>query len=121
MTVKRSRAGWLGWILGLVLGAVILIAALLLTRSLWSDLLYGLTGEESLPAQVRGTLEWLGNTGSVALPITMAVGIERGFVTQGDNIGMLGIGSGINSVMLATQGNQAQVGTERSLVEAAAR
>jgi 3-oxoacyl-[acyl-carrier-protein] synthase III len=46
------------------------------------------------------TLEWLGNTGSAALPTTMAIGLERGFVQRGQRIGMLGIGSGINSVMI---------------------
>jgi hypothetical protein len=61
MTVRRSRSRWLGWILGLVLGVVFLVVTLFLTHPLWSDLLYGLTGEELLPAQVRGMLEWLGN------------------------------------------------------------
>jgi len=46
------------------------------------------------------TVQWLGNTGSVALPITMAVGLERGHVAAGDNVAMLGIGSGINCLML---------------------
>jgi 3-oxoacyl-[acyl-carrier-protein] synthase-3 len=49
------------------------------------------------------TVEWLGNTGSVALPITMALGIEAGRVKKGDKIAMLGIGSGINVVMLAVE------------------
>jgi len=47
------------------------------------------------------TLQWLGNTGSVALPMTMAIGLESGFVQPNENIGMLGIGSGINCVMIA--------------------
>ena len=46
------------------------------------------------------TLEWLGNTGSVALPITMAIGVESGCVAAGENVGLLGIGSGINCLML---------------------
>jgi len=49
------------------------------------------------------TVEWLGNTGSVALPITMALGLEAGRVKKGDKIAMLGIGSGINVVMLAVE------------------
>ena len=49
------------------------------------------------------TLHWLGNTGSVALPITMACGLEQGFVAAGDRIGMLGIGSGINCVMIGVE------------------
>jgi 3-oxoacyl-[acyl-carrier-protein] synthase III len=49
------------------------------------------------------TLEWLGNTGSAALPITMALGLEQNFAKSGDRLAMLGIGSGINSVMLAVE------------------
>ncbi len=47
------------------------------------------------------TFPWLGNTGSVALPITMAIGLECGHVQRDENIALLGIGSGINSLMLA--------------------
>jgi acyl-CoA:acyl-CoA alkyltransferase len=46
------------------------------------------------------TLNWLGNTGSVALPTAMAIGLESGHVEPGDNVGMFGIGSGINCLML---------------------
>jgi len=49
------------------------------------------------------TVEWLGNTGSVALPITLAIALEQGHVQPLDNVGLLGIGSGINSIMLALQ------------------
>jgi 3-oxoacyl-[acyl-carrier-protein] synthase-3 len=49
------------------------------------------------------TLDWLGNTGSAALPITMARGIEAGHVQPGDRVAMLGIGSGINSIMLGVE------------------
>ena len=56
------------------------------------------------------TLEWLGNTGSAALPTTMAIGLQEGFVEEGQNIGMLGIGSGINCVMLAVQWRKTLVG-----------
>lgn len=55
------------------------------------------------PARDYSTVEWLGNTGSAALPITMALGIEAGRVKAGDRIAMLGIGSGINVVMLGVQ------------------
>ncbi|REJ68969.1 MAG: 3-oxoacyl-ACP synthase III [Planctomycetota bacterium] len=47
------------------------------------------------------TVELLGNTGSVALPISMAIGIEQGHLTAGEQVALLGIGSGINSVMVA--------------------
>ncbi len=46
------------------------------------------------------TLQWLGNTGSVALPTTMAVALEQGLVQPDERVGMLGIGSGINCLML---------------------
>jgi len=47
------------------------------------------------------TFPWLGNTGSVALPITMALAVENGFVQPQDRVALLGIGSGINCLMLA--------------------
>jgi len=47
------------------------------------------------------TLEFLGNTGSVALPITAALGVENDHVAPGDRLTLLGIGSGINVLMLA--------------------
>ncbi|MBW3599619.1 MAG: 3-oxoacyl-ACP synthase III [Planctomycetes bacterium] len=55
------------------------------------------------PARDYATLEWLGNTGAAALPVTMAIGLERGFVEPEENVGMLGIGSGINSLMLGVE------------------
>jgi 3-oxoacyl-[acyl-carrier-protein] synthase-3 len=48
------------------------------------------------------TFPRLGNTGSVALPLTVAAAAASGQVCQGERIAMLGIGSGINSVMLAS-------------------
>jgi acyl-CoA:acyl-CoA alkyltransferase len=53
------------------------------------------------PRNDFATFPWLGNTGSVALPITMAVGLESGHVHPDDNVALLGIGSGINCLMLA--------------------
>jgi 3-oxoacyl-[acyl-carrier-protein] synthase III len=53
------------------------------------------------------TVEYLGNTGSAALPITMARGIEAGCSSAGDHVAMLGIGSGINCLMLAVDWQQA--------------
>ncbi len=51
------------------------------------------------------TFDFLGNTGAVALPMTAAIGLERRRVRQGDNGLMMGIGSGLNSVILAVQWN----------------
>ncbi len=57
-----------------------------------------------LPAQRDfTTYETLGNTGSVALPITLAQGIEAGHLERGDRAALLGIGSGINVLMLALE------------------
>lgn len=49
------------------------------------------------------TLEHLGNTGSVALPTTAAIGIEGGHLKPNDRVAMLGIGSGINVIMLGLE------------------
>jgi 3-oxoacyl-[acyl-carrier-protein] synthase-3 len=49
------------------------------------------------------TLEYLGNTGSVALPTAAAIGIEKGWLTPGDNVALLGIGSGINVIALGVR------------------
>jgi len=46
------------------------------------------------------TVEHLGNVGSVSLPVTMALGIEQKPVHEGDQIALLGIGSGINCMMM---------------------
>src|SRR5262249_41220849 len=62
------------------------------------------------PAIDFATLESLGNTGSAALPITMARGIENGCLQKGDHVAMLGIGSGINCLMLAVDWQQSRTG-----------
>jgi 3-oxoacyl-[acyl-carrier-protein] synthase-3 len=46
------------------------------------------------------TFEFLGNVGSVSLPLTMAMGLERDPPARGTKIAMLGIGSGLSSAML---------------------
>lgn len=53
------------------------------------------------PQNDFATLETLGNTGSAALPVTMALGIEQGHLGADENVALLGIGSGINALMLA--------------------
>ena len=65
------------------------------------------------PAIDYSTLEWLGNTGSVAVPITAAVGIERGHVAAGDRVALLGIGSGINVVMLGLEWGASRAQSDR--------
>jgi 3-oxoacyl-[acyl-carrier-protein] synthase-3 len=56
------------------------------------------------------TFETLGNTGSVALPITLALGIEAGHVKADERVALLGIGSGINVLMLAVDWQHSLVG-----------
>ncbi len=46
------------------------------------------------------TFRHLGNIGTVSLPITAAIADERGFLRAGDLVGFLGIGSGLNCLML---------------------
>ena len=49
------------------------------------------------------TMEYLGNTGSTAVPTTASIGFERGVVSPGDRVALLGIGSGINVMMLGLE------------------
>ncbi|MEO1498599.1 MAG: 3-oxoacyl-ACP synthase III [Planctomycetota bacterium] len=49
------------------------------------------------------TLDWLGNTGAAALPATLSLGVEQGAVEAGDKIALLGIGSGVNCLMMAVE------------------
>jgi acyl-CoA:acyl-CoA alkyltransferase len=61
---------------------------------------------ESLGLEPRidySTFEYLGNTGSVALPMTAAIGIENGHLREHDRVALLGIGSGINVTMLGVE------------------
>ncbi len=46
------------------------------------------------------TYRFLGNMGTVSLPVTAAMAEEQGFLRPGDRVGFLGIGSGLNCVML---------------------
>lgn len=52
------------------------------------------------PQSDFSTVEFLGNTGSVAAPVTAAIGIEQGHLSPSDQVALLGIGSGLNVVML---------------------
>ena len=52
------------------------------------------------------TVEFLGNTGAVALPTAFAYGIQRGHLQPGNRVACLGIGSGLNSVMLGIEWQQ---------------
>ena len=49
------------------------------------------------------TFRYLGNIGTVSLIVTAAIADERGFLAQGDAVGFLGIGSGLNCLMLGVE------------------
>lgn len=55
------------------------------------------------------TLQWLGNTGSVALPVSLAIAAEQAFLQRNDHVALLGIGSGINCIMLGLHWQKALV------------
>ena len=58
----------------------------------------GIGGEKEF-----STYEYLGNIGTVSLPLTAALAEERGFLLPGDKVGFLGIGSGLNCLMLGVE------------------
>jgi 3-oxoacyl-[acyl-carrier-protein] synthase-3 len=49
------------------------------------------------------TYSYLGNTGSVALPITLAIGLATGGIKSGSKCALLGIGSGLSSIIIGIQ------------------
>jgi 3-oxoacyl-[acyl-carrier-protein] synthase III len=49
------------------------------------------------------TYPYLGNIGTVSLPITAALADDRGFLLPGDRVAFLGIGSGLNCLMLGVE------------------
>lgn len=55
------------------------------------------------PERDYPTVEFLGNTGAAALPTAAALGLQAGHVQTGERIALLGIGSGLNSVMLGLE------------------
>jgi 3-oxoacyl-[acyl-carrier-protein] synthase-3 len=61
------------------------------------------------PALDYSTLEWLGNTGSVALPLTAALGVHHGHVQPGEHLALMGIASGINVMVLGVDWQESLV------------
>ncbi len=49
------------------------------------------------------TFPFLGNIGTVSLPITTAIADERGFLVPGDFVAFIGVGSGLNCYILGAQ------------------
>ncbi|MFN4260415.1 MAG: 3-oxoacyl-ACP synthase III [Gemmataceae bacterium] len=58
----------------------------------------GLSADKDFP-----TYPYLGNIGTVSLPLTAALAEEREFLRPGDRVGFLGIGSGLNCLMLGLE------------------
>ena len=55
------------------------------------------------PALDFPTVEVLGNTGAAALPMAMSMGLEQDPPKPGTQLALLGIGSGLNSIMLGVK------------------
>jgi 3-oxoacyl-[acyl-carrier-protein] synthase III len=55
------------------------------------------------PSKDFTTFKFLGNIGTVSLPITAAIADEREFLLPADLVGFLGIGSGLNCLMLGIE------------------
>jgi 3-oxoacyl-[acyl-carrier-protein] synthase-3 len=49
------------------------------------------------------TFPFLGNVGTVSLPITAAIADERGFLQPGDFVAFIGVGSGLNCYVLGVE------------------
>ena len=49
------------------------------------------------------TFRRYGNTGSAALPLTLIKARDAGFLSSGDRVALLGIGSGLTSTMLGVE------------------
>jgi acyl-CoA:acyl-CoA alkyltransferase len=64
-------------------------------------LMYESVGLE--PEKDFSTLEFLGNTGSASLPTTLAMGVEKNILKPGDKAALLGIGSGLNCLMMGVE------------------
>ncbi|MCT8861744.1 3-oxoacyl-ACP synthase III [Shewanella bicestrii] len=52
------------------------------------------------PEKEFPTYQLLGNMGTVSLPVTAAMAHDQGFLRPGDQVSFLGIGSGLNCMML---------------------
>ncbi len=55
------------------------------------------------PSKGYSSVEYLGNIGPVSLPITLAIALSEGQLEPGDNVAMLGIGSGLSCIMLGVE------------------
>lgn len=49
------------------------------------------------------TYPFMGNTGSAAVPITLAAAVEAGAISKGDLVALFGIGSGLSSIIMGVR------------------
>jgi 3-oxoacyl-[acyl-carrier-protein] synthase-3 len=54
-------------------------------------------------AKDHSTFETLGNMGSVSLPATLSAAVGAGKIREGSRVALMGIGSGLNCLMLALE------------------
>lgn len=66
-----------------------------------ADLLFSTLGLD--PRKNFESLAGWGNVGSVSAPLTMALAVEQGVLRPGERAALLGIGSGINCLMLGIE------------------
>jgi 3-oxoacyl-[acyl-carrier-protein] synthase-3 len=52
------------------------------------------------PKRTFVTYPFLGNVGPASIPLTLAIALERGLIKPGDRLGLMGIGSGLNCLMM---------------------
>lgn len=105
----------------------LLAAGIELARANWTDFLDEVEWTSDTPARVithqvgrahdralfaalglpfeKGQVSYdrFGNVGSVSLPMTLALAAESGAVRSGDSVALLGIGSGLNSIMVGVK------------------
>lgn len=55
------------------------------------------------PSKDFSTYQYLGNIGTVSLPLTAAIADEHRFLIPGDYVGFMGIGSGLNCLMMGVR------------------
>jgi 3-oxoacyl-[acyl-carrier-protein] synthase-3 len=60
------------------------------------------------------TFEEYGNTGAVAIPLTLALAAERDELRPGSQIGLVGTGAGINSIIMGVEWQRLAVAATRS-------
>ncbi len=65
------------------------------------NLLFDRLGLDS--SKGSSSVEYLGNVGPVSLPITLAISADEGHLNAGSRVAMLGIGSGLSSIMLGVK------------------